>query len=303
MGLPLPIDEGGQDAPAIRARGTGDRVRRSWRAARSLAWPALAWPALAWPALRDLLWPPRCLGCDAAVAAQGSLCPRCWGALAFITAPHCPSCGLPFEHPVPDGLACGACLADPPPFERARAPFVYGGTARRLVLAFKHGDRTDMAAALAERMASAAASLLSEADILVPVPLHRRRLWRRRYNQSALLAHALGRLGGRPVATGLLLRRRATPSQGGRSRSGRIRNVAGAFALSTEAPAQLDGCRILLVDDVFTTGATVREAARALRRGGAAAVDVVTLARVVPQRVVSGQERPISSAPWDADAP
>ncbi|MFC3225621.1 double zinc ribbon domain-containing protein [Marinibaculum pumilum] len=251
-----------------------------------------------WGAVRDLLWPPQCLGCDRPVAEQGGLCPSCWSALAFITPPHCRHCGLPFDHPVPGELSCGACLADPPPFDRARAPFVYGGTVRRLILAFKHGDRTDMAAALAQRMAAAAPALLAEAELIVPVPLHRWRLWRRRYNQSALLAKALARLSGRPAATGLLLRRRATPSQGGLSRSRRARNVAGAFALSDAAADRIAGRRILLVDDVYTTGATVQEAARVLRRGGAAAVDVIALARVVADR-----DAPAANAAGAAGAP
>lgn len=240
--------------------------------------------APAWALLRDLLWPPQCLVCRSPVAEQGELCPACWAGLDFIIPPYCPVCGLPFAHPVPEGLACADCLAEPPPFARARSPFAYGGTARALVLAFKHGDRTDMAMAMARRMAPAAAALLQEAELILPVPLHRRRLWRRRYNQSALLAAALGRLAGRRVAMQLLLRRRATASQGGRSRSGRQRNVAGAFAVPPAAAARLEGRRVLLVDDVFTTGATVAEAARALRRAGAAAVDVAAFARVVPGR-------------------
>ncbi|MEQ8344111.1 MAG: ComF family protein [Sneathiellaceae bacterium] len=294
MGVPAPLDEVAADegGPAAAA------ARPAW----------LATSAAAWAALRDLLWPPQCLGCDTPVAAQGDLCARCWSGLTFIVPPCCPCCGLPFDHPVPEGLACAGCLAAPPPFARARAPFVYGGTARRLILAFKHGDRTDMAAALARRMAPAAAELLASADLLVPVPLHRRRLWRRRYNQAALLAAELARLAGRPMAPRLLLRARATPSQGGRSRSGRQRNVAGAFALAPGAGARIDGRHVLLVDDVFTTGATVREAARVLRRGGAAAVDIVTLARVMADRdrqdpdwpaggpadIVPGGGRPIS---------
>lgn len=237
-----------------------------------------------WAAFRDLLWPPQCLGCRAAVAEQGELCARCWGGLDFITPPYCPCCGLPFAHPLPEGLACADCLADPPPFGRARSPFYYGGTARALILAFKHGDRTDMAAPLARRMAPAAAALLDEAELVLPVPLHRRRLWRRRYNQSALLARELAALAGRPAVMDLLQRRRATASQGGRSRSGRQRNVAGAFAVPAASRARLAGRRVLLVDDVYTTGATVREAARCLLRAGAASVDVATFARVVSDR-------------------
>lgn len=253
-------------------------------------------PALraGWHALRDLLWPPQCLGCREPVTVQGALCGRCWAGLDFITAPHCPCCGLPFAVPAEDGLLCGDCLAAPPPFGRARSAFHYGGTARRLILAFKHGDRTDMAAALARRMAEQDPTLLSDADLLLPVPLHRGRLWRRRYNQAALLAVELGRIADRPVALDSLVRHRATPSQGGRNRVARRRNLAGAFMVPARARAGLTGRRVLLVDDVFTTGATVSEAARVLLRAGARGVDVLTLARVVPGHIVPDGARPIS---------
>jgi len=254
--------------------------------------PTLLRPA--WRLLRDMLWPPQCLGCRTPVAVQGELCGPCWSGLDFITAPLCPCCGRPFAFPVAEGLLCGDCLAAPPPFDRARSAFHYGGTGRRLILAFKHGDRTDMAAALAQRMAQAAAPLLASADLLLPVPLHRRRLWRRRYNQAALLALELARIAGREAAVDLLVRRRSTPSQGGRNRSGRRRNVAGAFAVPPRARARLAGRRVLLVDDVYTTGATVAEAARTLVRAGAAEVDVLTFARVVPGHIVPGTPRPIS---------
>lgn len=247
-----------------------------------------------WRLLRDLLWPPQCLGCRDPVTVQGELCGRCWSGLDFITAPHCPCCGLPFAFQAEDGLLCGDCLAAPPPFGRARGAFHYGGTARRLILAFKHGDRTDMATALARRMAEQGAALLADADLLLPVPLHRGRLWRRRYNQAALLAVALGRIAGRPVALDILVRHRATPSQGGRNRTARRRNLAGAFLVPDRARAELAGRRVLLVDDVHTTGATVSEAARVLLRAGAGGVDVLTLARVVPGHIVPDGPRPIS---------
>lgn len=234
----------------------------------------------------DLVLPPRCLACGTEVGVAGALCPICWQGISFIAAPHCARCGLPFDYdPTGEGatnLVCGACLARPPNFDRCRSVFAYDDASRALLLGFKHGDRTDCAPSFAQWLARAGAMLLAEGDVVIaPVPLHRWRLLKRRYNQSALLALELGRLTGRPVLPDLLIRRRATPSQGGLSAKGRVRNVEGAFALNPRWRDRVKDTRILLVDDVFTTGATVGECARALRRGGARAVDVLTLARVV----------------------
>jgi ComF family protein len=157
----------------------------------------------------------------------------------------------------------------------------YGEASRKLILAFKHGDRTDAAPALAAFLARAAGGLLSECDVIVPVPLNRWRLLRRRYNQAALLAQSLARRSGKPVAVDLLRRRRATPSQGGLTAVQRRQNVRGAFAVRPRLAGQIAGRAVLLVDDVMTTGATVESCAAALRAAGAGRVDVVTLARVV----------------------
>lgn len=229
----------------------------------------------------DAVLPPRCLSCGTVVAGDGALCPPCWGRLAFIAAPHCARCGLPFAFEVAPDAWCGDCVRGEPIFGRARAALHYDDASRPLVLAFKHGDGTHAAPALGRWMAQAAGDLARDAELVVPVPLHRWRLFRRRYNQSALLASALARLVDRPVAVDILLRRRRTPSQGGLSRAGRIANVRGAFAVSGRGPDAVTGRHVLLVDDVMTTGATLSECARVLRRAGAAEVDVVTLARVV----------------------
>ncbi|HYD68387.1 ComF family protein [Azospirillum sp.] len=228
----------------------------------------------------NALLPPRCLSCGAPVDRQGGLCPACWGALTFITAPHCACCGLPFAYQQGDGTLCGACVASVPAFARARSVLVYDDASRPLVLGFKHGDRTHAAVAYGAWLARAGAELLADADLLAPVPLHRWRLFRRRYNQAALLAQAAGRVSGRPVVPDLLVRRRSTPSQGGLDRAGRQKNVAGAFRLK-RGKAEVAGKRVVLVDDVMTTGATLAECAKVLRRAGAARVDVLTLARVV----------------------
>ncbi len=203
------------------------------------------------------------------------------GGLGFIGAPHCARCGLPFAFEVAADALCGDCIRSEPVFGRARAALHYDDASRPLVLAFKHGDGTHAAPALGRWMAQAAGDLARDAELIVPVPLHRWRLFRRRYNQSALLAQALARLVDRPAVADVLLRRRRTPSQGGLSRSGRIANVRGAFAIAGQRAEGVRDRRVLLVDDVMTTGATLSECARILRRAGAVRVDVVTLARVV----------------------
>jgi ComF family protein len=225
--------------------------------------------------------PPRCLACGALVEETGALCAPCWSAVEFLAPPFCACCGLPFEFDLGPEALCGACAGAPPPFARARAVMRYTEASRRLVLGFKHGDRTEGAPAFGGWLARAGAELIAEADLIAPVPLHRWRLLARRYNQAALLAHALGRASGLPVVSDLLLRRRFTPSQARMSPDARRRNVAGAFAVKPARAARLAGARVLLIDDVMTTGATVSACARTLRRGRAAAVSVLVLARVV----------------------
>lgn len=229
----------------------------------------------------DLLLPPTCPACRSAVDRPGRLCAACWGEVDFIAAPFCASCGLPFAHDHGAATLCGGCLSDTPAFDRARAAMRYGDVPAKLVVGFKHGDQTHLAPALADWLERAGAELLTEADLLLPVPLHRGRLFRRRFNQSALLAHALGRRRGIEVATGLLRRGKATASQGGLTRNERLRNVRGAFAVDSDDRSALDGRRVVLIDDVFTTGATIEACARVLRRAGALRIDVLTLARVV----------------------
>ncbi len=232
-------------------------------------------------ALLDLLLPPRCLGCGAAVTAAGTLCAPCWRGMTFLGAPCCACCGAPFDFEPGREALCGACARLHPPFARARAALRYDEASRRLILGFKHGDRLHLAPALGTWMRRAGAELVAEADLLVPVPLHWTRLFARRYNQAAVLAHAIHAAGGPPVGADCLVRRRRTPSQGKRNAAARERNVRGAFAVKPGRAVK--GRRILLIDDVFTTGATVGECARILRRAGARQVDVLTLARTVRQ--------------------
>lgn len=242
--------------------------------------------------LLDSLLPPQCLGCGAIVGAMGVLCVACWKRTVFLGPPWCAACGLPFEFDVGEGALCGACSWRRPRFERARAALGYTDVGRRLILSFKHGDRTDAAPMLARWIVRAGADLLAEADLLVPVPLHWTRLFTRRYNQAGLLAHAISRLTGVPVALDLLVRRRRTPSQRKRNRDERWRNVRGAFAVRPHRGNRIEGRRVLLVDDVYTTGATLQASAGALQGSGAAAVDALTLARVTTSRPTSRLTNP-----------
>ena len=227
--------------------------------------------------------PPQCLACDALVATQGSLCSKCWIDAKFITAPQCCVCGVPYSFDPGADVVCGACNRAPPVFDRARAVFRYDELGRRLVVGFKHGDRTHGAPTFGRWLSRAGAELIADADVVAPVPLHRLRLMRRRFNQSALLAQAICR---NPVGQDLqfvpdlLLRRRHTPSQAGLNAVQRRRNVRNAFAINQRRTGQIKGKRILLVDDVFTTGATVSECARILNQAGATGVDILTMARV-----------------------
>ncbi len=229
----------------------------------------------------DVVLPPLCLSCRTIVSAPGSLCPACWRAITFLAPPLCAACGLPFELDAGPGAVCAACAGMASPVRRARAVFRYDDSSKPLVLRFKHADRLEGAPAFARWMARAGAELVADADLVAPVPLHRWRLLARRYNQAALLALALGRESGLPAIPDLLVRRRPTPSMGRMNRRERESNVKGAFAMAPGRAAAVAGRTVLLVDDVLTTGATVGECAKVLLKAGAAAVDVLTLGRVV----------------------
>lgn len=229
----------------------------------------------------DALLPPRCAACREPVERSGALCLACWSALAFIGHPLCAVCGDPFETAPPGEPVCGDCLAAPPPWRRARSALRYDDVSRPLVLGFKHGDRLHLAALLAGWMLLAGGELIETADVIVPVPLHPWRLLSRRYNQSAVLAHRLGQTCGVTVSDRALRRVRRTPSQGHLTKAQRDRNVRGAFRIDRSRRAEIEGKRVLLVDDVLTSGATAGACTRALLRAGATEVDLLTLARVV----------------------
>ena len=233
--------------------------------------------------LAALVFPPCCLACRAATAGAEALCCSCWRATRFIERPYCRRLGTPFAADLgSEGLLSPEAIAAPPVYERARAVAQFeDGPARVLVHRLKYGDRGELAMAMGAWMARAGDELLVEADVLVPVPLHRGRLAVRRYNQAALLAGAVSRRSGVPQAPDALRRARATKPQVGLTRSQRAGNVQGAFAVRDEARAAIENRRVVLVDDVLTSGATANAASRALLRGGAAQVDVLVFARVV----------------------
>jgi ComF family protein len=230
----------------------------------------------------DFVFPPMCVRCRSLVAEPGNLCAGCWQEIAFLDGPGCQCCGLPFDLDPGPETRCAACHADPPSFDCARAVMRYDDASRGPILALKHADRLDLVPGFARWLDRAGRELLDDIDFIVPVPLHASRLWRRRYNQSAELARALGRLAAKTVAPRLLVRARATPSQGEMpSAKARKRNMRGAFRVPPEHRPALTGRNVLLIDDVLTTGATVDACARALKHAGGGKVHVLALARVV----------------------
>ncbi len=230
----------------------------------------------------NLVFPPLCVSCRMRVGEAHALCAACWNTISFIEGPLCSGCGTPFEVDPGSETLCGACLARPHDFRQARSLFRYDDASKPLILAFKHGDRLDHAPAFARWLERTGRPLFADAELLVPVPLHRWRLWKRRYNQAAVIAEGLSRITGLPHDPLVLEKRRNTKSQGEMpSAKARRKNVLNAFRVSPKRAARMRGRNIILVDDVFTTGATLNACARALKRAGAARVDALTLARVV----------------------
>lgn len=255
--------------------------------------PGAAWLSglrAAGRAVVDYALPPRCPGCGVIVAEDRQFCLACWSSLDFLDGPACSRCSIPLPTALPgEPVACGACLANPPPFEGAPAAVVYGTVARTVALRLKYGRRLGHARLMARLMARRLALLKGTDDmLLVPVPLHRWRLWSRGFNQAALVADELARISGADRDHDLLRRTRATPSLRGKRRRERERIVAGAFTLASDARARAAGRHLVLIDDVHASGATLRAAAKTLRRSGATRVSALTWARVVPDALMTG---------------
>lgn len=229
----------------------------------------------------NFIWPPRCAVTGDEVETNGMLSPEGWAALQFISDPFCNCCGLPFEFKIEGVTLCGSCLAKRPKFEKARSALVYNDASRHVILGFKHGDQTHQVPSFMPWLKQAGKELLVKTDLIVPVPLHYWRLVKRRYNQAALIAKALAKETGIDYAPDILKRTRATPTQGFLNARERQKNVRNAFQVCVKKEEQVRGKNILLIDDVYTTGATVNECTKALLKAGAEEVNILALARVV----------------------
>lgn len=228
----------------------------------------------------ELLYPPQCITCETATATPHSLCVTCWNTLPLISKPYCERLGTPFQVDFGAGMLSPAAIADPPRFDRGRAVARHRDAAKSLVSRFKYGERLDLAKLMARMMVQAGGDILADADLLVPVPMHRIRLWRRRYNQAALLANGVSAISGVPVSLDALQRVRHTRAQVGLGRSDRQKNLAGAFRIPPEHEALVAGRRVVVIDDVRTTGSTLNACAHILRKAGAARIDVLTFTLV-----------------------
>src|SRR4051812_765140 len=227
--------------------------------------------------LLNLLYPPLCLVCRTPTSEPMAVCAECWKQITFFDGPVCACCGLPFEIDPGADTRCASCLAIPPAFDSARAAMAYDDGSKNAILALKRADRLEFARLFGVWLKRAGQPLVEEADVIVPVPLYRWRLWARRYNQSAIVAQRLSQLSGKRFDPFALIRTRSTPSQGQMpSAEARFRNVRGAFKVPSGGIPSIVGRRVLLVDDVLTTGATIQACARALKRAGAEKVLVLT---------------------------
>ena len=230
--------------------------------------------------LIDLAFPPRGPLCGEGLLAQTGLCAACWSELAIPGEPSCALCQRPFADGIAQGAVCAPCLAQPPRHDGIAAGTLYNDASRRLVLSFKRGRRIALAPMMARLMA-APMHFADSSWLLVPVPLHRWRLWRRGFNQAALLAREIAAIKGMGLAVDALVRTRATPVLGGLGSRARAKAMAGAIAINPARAARLRGAKVMLVDDVLTSGATSGACVRALKRAGAAKVAVACFARVL----------------------
>ena len=242
-------------------------------------------PLRLWRGLVDAVTPSLCLLCGTPAGEAASLCVSCWDKLQHLDEPVCNALGTPFAYDQGPTAVSAQALADPPAWDRARAAVLFADEAARLVHALKYQDRPEAGLLMSRMMARAGRRLIAEADLLLPVPLHRLKLWQRRFNQSAFLAQRISRLSGKAWRSDVLLRARRTRPQVGLDQAGRQRNVKGAFQLHPDRQPAIAGKAILLIDDVRTTGATAEACALALKTAGAGRVDLLTFALVhLPSR-------------------
>jgi ComF family protein len=228
----------------------------------------------------DTLLPARCPVSGDLVEEQGMLSPQIWRDIDFIADPYCDHCGIPFEYEVENTSHCASCLAHPPPFKSARSAVFYNDASRNIILGFKHADKTLLVKVMTPWLQVAAKDMLKTADIIVPVPLHPFRLLMRRYNQAALLASALSQASKTPYSPNVLHRRKNTRSQGHLKSKDRYDNVKSAFHVPLKRRNDIKDKTVILIDDVFTTGATVKECTKTLLKAGAKDVHILTVARV-----------------------
>jgi ComF family protein len=230
----------------------------------------------------DLVFPATCPSCGRMIARHGALCEACWCDIAFIERPYCEVLGIPFSHDLGPGIVSAEAIANPPDFGRLRSACRFDGAARRLVHRLKYNDRTELAPMMAAWMVRAGADILGECDAVLPVPLHVYRAMARKYNQAGELARAVAAEAGKPLLPAVLRRKRNTHQQVGLGRTAREDNVRGAFEITARGKVEIPGRRIVVIDDVYTTGATVSAVSRLLLRAGAADVSVLTFARALP---------------------
>lgn len=239
----------------------------------------------------DLLFPPRCPLCGAALAAQSGLCAECWALLVLPGDPRCDSCQRPLGEAATAGMVCAPCLASPPRHDGIAAATLYNGAARQLILALKHGRKIALAPLLARLIAAQLPAAVDEGWMIIPVPLHRWRLWRRGFNQAALLGGELAVLRGARLVVDGLVRPRQTPTLGGLGKAARARALSGAIRINPRRSAAIKGAKVLLVDDVLTSGATSNACVSALKRAGAEKVMIACFARVLGEALDVSPDR------------
>lgn len=228
--------------------------------------------------LLDLILPPRCASCGDITTKPYHLCGPCWASITFITSPHCMTCGLPFDIDIGPDTLCASCIQSPPPYRKARGVFLYKDTSKQLIMKLKHGDQTHLARMFGDWMVTYGQDVLSETDVIIPVPIHWTRLLNRLYNQAGLLGARIADVTSLPIDYHTLQRLKATPSQGTKSKKDRWENVKKAFKVTDKE--KIKGKGVLLVDDVMTSGATVNACTKALLKAGAKHINVLTLGRV-----------------------